>query len=165
MSQSHPFRLSCPEEAYQALDPVLRRKLEAAYQSYARACPGEPPWRITSGRRTLRQQGEEMAAMTPEQLRQLYGRNGVPSYVEELIQAMPLTPEKAYRILARRKEGYISRHLFGAAVDVAADSVRQGEAMRQVLQDQGLVLLDERTQGIPCLHVSCPQLEIQIVRE
>ena len=165
MPQGHPFLLSCPQEEYDALAPEFRRELEAAFQAYGRKCPGEPPWRITSGRRTLRQQAEEMASMTPEQLRGLYGQKGIPSYVEELIRAMPLTPETAYQILAHRSEGYISKHLFGAAADVAPDSVRKPEIFRQLLQEQGLLLLDERSRGIPCFHISCPQIERQIIRE
>ena len=106
-----------------------------------------------------------MAAMTAEQLRGLYCHGGIPSYVEELIQAMPLTAESAYHILCQRSEGYISKHLFGAAVDLAPDSISDHNLFRALTRKYRLALLDERRNGIPCFHLADPDAKIQIVRE
>ena len=106
-----------------------------------------------------------MAAMTAEQLRGLYCHGGIPSYVEELIQAMPLAPERAYSILCHRSEGYISKHLFGAAVDLAPDRILDQKLFRELMAKYRLTLLDERQNGISCFHLADPDAEIRIVRE
>ncbi len=105
-----------------------------------------------------------MAAMTPEQLRGLYCSGGVPSYVEELIQNMPLTPEKALHILANRTEGYISKHLFGAALDLAPSSIQDHQLFQNIIAQLGLRLLDERQNGIQCFHIADNSIPITIVR-
>lgn len=106
-----------------------------------------------------------MAAMSAEQLRGLYCNGGIPSYVEELIQNMPLTPEKALVVLANRTEGYISKHLFGAAVDLAPASIQDHELFRNIIAQQGLRLLDERQNGIPCFHIADNSIPPEIIRE
>lgn len=162
--------LRCGEEEFLGLRESFRNRLEAAFLHYRDACRasngGEcAPWVMTSGRRTLRQQAREMAAMSPGQLRGLYCNGGIPSYVEELIHAMPLTEEAAYRILQNRSEGYLSKHLFGAAADFAPRSIQDPALFRDALEKQSLRVLDESQHGIPCLHVHDPGAPVEIVRE
>ncbi len=169
MTASRIF-LRCDEEEFLGLQQEFRGRLEAAflvYQAGYREATGEAcaPWVMTSGRRSLRQQAQEMSAMTPEQLRGLYCTGGIPSYVEELVQAMPLTEENAYRILQRRSEGYISKHLFGAAADFAPRSIQDPARFQQALEAQHLRLLDESPHGVPCFHVYDPAAPAEIVRE
>ena len=159
------LQLSCETLAYQGLQEGLRDKLETACREYHHLRPQDPPWRVTSARRSLFAQAAEMAAMTAEQLRGLYCHGGIPSYVEGLIQAMPLTPERAYSILCHRSEGYISKHLFGAAVDLAPDRILDQKLFRELMAKYRLTLLDERQNGIPCFHLADPDAEIRIVRE
>lgn len=162
--------LRCDEEEFLGLRESFRSRLEAAFLHYRDAflaSKGEEcvPWLMTSGRRTLRQQAREMAAMSPGQLRGLYCNGGIPSYVEELIHAMPLTEEAAYRILQNRSEGYISRHLFGVAADFSPRSIQDPALFRAALEGQSLRVLDESRHGIPCFHVHDPGVPAEIVRE
>ena len=66
----------------------------------------------------------------------------------------PLTPERAYEILLNRKEGYVSKHLYGKAVDLAAKDMKDLTLAKKLLEEQGLAVKDEAAQGIPCMHVS-----------
>ncbi len=162
--------LRCDEEEFLGLQESFRNCLETAFLHYCdayRASRGEEcaPWVLTSGRRTLRQQAREMSAMTPGQLRGLYCSGGIPSYVEELIRAMPLTEESAYRVLQNRSEGYISRHLFGAAADFSPRSIQDPALFRAALEKQSLRVLDESRHGIPCFHVYDPGAAVEIIRE
>ena len=164
------FSLRCAEEEFLGLRQEFRGRLEAAFSvyqmGYREAHGGEcAPWVMTSGRRSLRQQAQEMCAMTPVQLRGLYCNGGIPSYVEELIRAMPLTEESAYRILQNRSEGYISKHLFGAAADFSPRSIQDPARFRIALEGQSLRLLDESPHGVPCFHVFDPRVPAEIVRE
>ena len=98
-----------------------------------------------------------MAAMSDAELEAMYARHGRPSYIDELEAARPLDAEKAYRILRDRKEGYISRHLYGLAVDVAAEAQSNLAVLRTLLETRGCTVLDERDMGRACLHVAWPE--------
>jgi hypothetical protein len=154
----------CPQRG---LAPTLVRALEAAAAELCAA--GHPPLRVASGRRTLRRQAELMAAMTPAQLRGLYARNGTPDYVERLL-AFPArhgrapSAADAYAILRTRREGFISAHLCGAAVDLEPPAAPAAEAVRACLERHGFELLDERSVGIACLHARLRALPCRIVR-
>lgn len=150
------IRLSCTPEEYFGVQEGLRLRVEAASQKYLSVHPGEAPWRVTSGLRSLQEQAREMAAMSPEQLLALYSKGGTPSYVQEMTAAenQPLTPERAYEILLNRKEGYVSKHLYGNAVDLAAKDMKDLTLAKKLLEEQGLAVKDEAAQGIPCMHVS-----------
>lgn len=159
-----PFELSCTPEEFLGVQECLRQRLASAYDAYCSAVGASVPWRVTAGRRTLRQQAEEMSAMTPDQLRKLYCTGGIPSYVEELIAAVPLTPETAYRILCNRSEGYISKHLCGAAIDLSIREIHDCHAFEKTLTNAGLRLLNETRVGIPCYHIYDPTLAPVVVR-
>lgn len=149
------IRLSCTPEEYFGVQEGLRLRVEAASRKYLSAHPGEAPWRVTSGLRSLQEQAREMAAMSPEQLLALYSKGGTPSYVQEMTaENQPLTPERAYEILLNRKEGYVSKHLYGNAVDLAAKDMKDLTLAKKLLEEQGLAVKDETAQGIPCMHVS-----------
>ena len=150
------IRLSCTPEEYFGVQEGLRLRVEAASQKYLSAHPGEAPWRVTSGLRSLQEQAWEMAAMSPEPLLKLYSKGGTPSYVQEMtaVENQPLTPERAYEILLNRKEGYVSKHLYGNAVDLAAKDMKDLTLAKKLLEEQGLAVKDESAQGIPCMHVS-----------
>lgn len=149
----------------EGLDPRLPPALEAAAAAYGAAC-GET-LRVTSGLRTLRHQAELMAAMTDAQLLALYARNGTPDYVHNLMAARrqqgALDAETAYGILKQRKEGYISAHLSGAAADLATDGVSDLPLLRKILEANGFDTLDERGDGIPCLHCRFRAAAVRIV--
>ncbi len=149
------------------LDPRIPPALEAAAAAYGSAT-GET-LRVTSGLRTLRRQAELMAAMTDAQLRALYARNGTPDYVQNLEEARrrrgTLDAETAYGILKSRKEGYISAHLSGAAADLATDGVSNLPLLRKFLDAGGFDTLDERDDGIPCLHCRFRAAAVRIVAE
>ena len=151
------LRLECAAEDYEALATPLRKALEGAAADYRRAVPDAPPLVVTSARRTLRRQAELMAAMSDAELEGMYARHGRPSYIDELEAARPLDAEKAYCILRDRKEGYISRHLYGQAADVAAEGVADICALRALLEARGCSVLDEREMGRACLHVAWPE--------
>jgi hypothetical protein len=148
------------------LIPALRDAVEAAVAAYAVA--GTGCVRVTSAMRSLRAQARLMAGMTPEQWQRLYAANGMPDYIAALLEHSrrhgPPDPDQVYRILCARREGYISAHLFGAALDIAAVGL-DVTALQAVLRDRGLRVLDETDAGIPCLHVSLPGTEPVIVRE
>ena len=150
------IRLSCTPEEYFGVQEGLRFRVEAASRKYLSVHPGEAPWRVTSGLRSLQEQAREMAAMSPELLLALYSKGGTPSYVQEMTAAenQPLTPERAYEILLNRKEGHVSKHLYGNAVDLAAKDMKDLTLAKKLLEEQGLAVKDETAQGIPCMHVS-----------
>ncbi len=140
------------------LAPVLLRDLDAAMADYAEAT-GDEAVVVTSGRRTLRRQAELMADFSQDQLVGLYGRHGMPCYVQsigEFRQREGRDPnaDEVYEILRTRESGYISDHLYGGAVDIASSSVQNIAALRTCLQEHGFRVLDERDQGIACLHAS-----------
>ena len=144
--------------------PEFTAALQAAAEQYRSRFPEAPRWIITSARRTLMRQAQLMAAMSADQLVGMYCSHGRPAYVDALLKAFPLTAEAAYRILCERTEGYISRHLYGAAADIAAVSVRHPEALKTLLQQHGCTVFDETELGVACYHVSWPQAPAQIIR-
>ena len=165
-SDDGALRLECPLDAFEALHPGLKEALQKAARRYHDALPAEPPWRVTSARRTLRRQAELMAACTPEQLLAMYASRGRPQYIDAILVAgQPISAEAVYAILQARAEGYISRHLFGAAADLGATGVARPELLKRLLAEEGATVLDERDCGIPCYHVSWPDAPAQIIRE
>ena len=149
------------------LAPELVAALERAAAAYAAA--GHGAVTVTSGRRTLRRQAELMAAMTPAQLDTLYGRHGEPEYLPPLKALWaaiggPPDPAAVYDVLAGRREGYISSHLYGAAVDLAVEGLANAACLTRLLEAEGFTVLDERDAGIPCLHATFRPCPPEIVR-
>lgn len=156
----------CPREG---LAPRLMCDLDRAVEAYAEAT-GDEAIVITSGRRTLRRQAELMAVFSQEQLVALYGRHGMPCYVQSIgefreREGRDPTADEVYDILRTRESGYISDHLYGGAVDIASSSVQDIAALRTCLQEHGFRVLDERDQGIACLHASHTGVPRQIARD
>ena len=165
-SDDDALRLECTLEAFEALHPRLQEAIRRAARRYHDARPDEPAWRVTSARRTLRRQAELMAACTPEQLLAMYASRGRPQYIDAILAAaQPLDADAVYAILQTRTEGYISRHLFGAAADLGANGVADPALLKRLLAAEGAAVLDERECGIPCYHVAWPDAPVQIVRE
>ena len=154
MASSNDILLECDAEDYKALVAPLREAIESAAADYRRTHDSAPPLIVTSARRSLRHQAALMAAMSDAELEGMYARNGRPSYIDELEAARPLDTEKAYRILRDRKEGYISRHLYGLAADIAVEGVTDIVALRALLETRGCSVFDEREMARACLHVT-----------
>ncbi len=159
------LQLECGVEAFSALHPGLQEAISEAARRYRLAEFNAPKWVITSGRRTLRRQAELMAALSPEQLVAMYCSHGRPQYIDALLELNSITPEAAYQVLCNRSEGYISRHLFGAAADIAAHNITNPARLKALLLEQGAAVLDEREMGILCYHVSWPDAPVKIIRE
>jgi hypothetical protein len=124
---------------------------------------------INSGARTLRRQAELMAAMSQDQLEGMYCRHGYPAYVSGIVAARrqnraDVDAEAVYEILRQRENGFISSHLFGAAVDVSPSGTDLG-LLRRLLEENGFSTLDERHLGINCLHATYRHVPQRIVRE
>jgi len=148
------------------LDPQLVAALETVTDAYCAVAGGE--LRATSGRRTLRRQAELMAAMTDLQLLSLYAGHGMPDYIAAIITERGLrnvTEDAVYGILCNRRDGYISAHLFGAAVDLATAGIADLDGLKKILAEHGFSTLDERDAGIPCLHCRFRTTPTNIVRE
>ena len=162
------FDHTCAPEALQSLaDGVLD-----AFTEVASRYTQETGQRlvVTSARRTLLHTAELMAEFTPVQLEELYCRNGYPSYIREMVSAIqakghPLTGEEAYAILAHRTEGYVSAHLFGAAIDIRSTELQNPTLLRSLLETAGFRTLDETECGIPCIHATYKAIPTQIIRE
>ena len=82
----------------------------------------------------------------------MYCRNGYPDYIRTIKSSMEqlhrrLTPEETYEILKKRQEGYISTHLFGGAVDIAAEGLKDKPLLIRLLQAEGFTTLDETDLG------------------
>lgn len=157
--------ITCAPADYDGVQPDLRRLLEQAAHSYHILCPGEPPLRVTSGRRSLREQAETMAAMSPQQLLSLYSGGGCPQYIAAILHLESVTPDAVYRILCERREGYVSRHLGGQAVDIGAAGVTFPGALKKILAEAGAGVKDERACGISCFHLWLPGSTPIIVKE
>ena len=96
----------------------------------------------------------------------MYGAHGRPQYIDAILAAgTHLDADAVYSILQHRTEGYISRHLYGAAADIGATALARPDLLKQLLTAQGAAVLDERDCGIPCYHVSWPDAPVVIVRE
>ncbi len=108
-----------------------------------------------------------MAAMSDAQLKGLYGAGDPPDYVRRICELRgpdgAVSAALVYDVLCERREGYVSRHLFGAAADLAIPECAVPE-LKEALRRQGLAVLDERDRGIDCLHVSLPGVPTRIVR-
>jgi hypothetical protein len=153
----------------QGLPHALLQDLCRAVDAYA-AETGDNAVTITSGHRTLRRQAELMAAFSQDQLMGLYGRHGTPSYVTAIAEfrntnGRAPTADEVYRILRHRRDGYISSHLYGGAVDIASRSVQNMAALRAQLAQHNFRTLDERSQGIACLHATHLGTPKRIVRD
>lgn len=126
------------------------------------------PLVVTSGRRSLRQQALLMAQMTREQLEGMYCRDGYPDYVRDLVSIREedgsRNVEATYRILCRRKEGYISSHLYGGAIDIAAEGADVA-CLKLLLEKHGFRILDERSLRVPCIHAACLDVPMRIIRK
>ncbi|MFA4944338.1 MAG: hypothetical protein WC789_06515 [Lentisphaeria bacterium] len=161
-----PLAWNCSQEG---LAPELLAALAAAAAAFAAA--GGPTLTVTSGRRTLRRQAELMAAMSEAQLRELYARaGGTPDYLAAILArraaGAPCAAEAVETILQNRREGFVSAHLCGAAVDLALTpdlQPRRGE-LRALLEAHGFATLDETEAGIPCLHCRLRALPLREVR-
>jgi hypothetical protein len=156
----------CPRTGLAA---ELLHDLEDAVAAYAEES-GDESVTVTSGRRTLRRQAELMAAFSQDQLVALYGRQGMPCYVQaigEFRQREGRDPSAAevYDILRSRANGYISDHLYGGAVDIASSSVGNVDLFRRHLHEHGFRTIDERAQGIACIHASHRGVPRRIVRD
>ena len=149
------LRLACGAEAFTALHFGLQNAIRVAAEKYQRAYPEATPWIITSAMRTLRRQAELMADMTPEQLRAMYCSGGTPQYIDDICKVYPASAEIIHQILANRTEGYISRHLYGLAADIAAENITHPQELKALLLEAGVAaILDERDMGIQCFHVA-----------
>lgn len=155
------YQFTCSTENLAGLQPVVADALQAVAESY-QAQTGQT-FIVTSAWRSLRHCAELMAGFTQEQLEAMYCRRGYPDYIRQMVAAMqvknaPLDTEETYQILCRRQEGYISYHLFGAAIDIATDGLRDRQLLSQLLVASGFSVSDETSLGIPCLHASYTKL-------
>jgi len=151
----------------EGLDAGLLEALRQVAAEYVESTGS--PIVINSGARTLRRQAELMADMSQGQLEGMYCRQGYPSYVSSIVQARrraggTVDADAVYEILRRRGEGFISSHLFGAAVDVSPSGVDTG-LLRALLEEHGFTTLDERQLGINCLHSTYRRVPRCMVRD
>jgi len=118
----------------------------------------QKPVMITSGWRSLRQTAEIMALLSVSQLKGMYCRHGCPDYIRSIVLKREvlgtvLSEDDVYSILQNRKEGYISRHLFGAAVDLSCEDMKLDE-LNLMLKQCGFSVFNEQALGVECLHAS-----------
>ena len=162
-----PFKHSCAFEALSSLKPgVLDAFIECAAKY--RASTGQT-LEVTSARRSLRHCAKLMNALSKEQLEAMYCRNGYPSYIRELLSSRnekgsQLTDEEAYQILCNRSEGYISAHLYGAALDIASEGLLNKALLLELLKTAGFRTLDETDLGICCIHASYSKIAAEIIK-
>ena len=165
---SLPYTYSCSKEAIASLKPgVLEAFAECAKQY--RTNTGQT-LEITSAKRSLRHCAQLMNAFSKEQLEAMYCRNGYPSYIRDIVQARDkmgrqLTDEEAYQILCNRSEGYISAHLYGAAIDIASEGLADKALLLEFLEKAGFRTLDETNLGIRCIHATFRGIAAEIIRE
>lgn len=162
------LRFSCAMEHVARLQPVLRAALQAVASAYHERTGGE--LEVTSAWRSLRHCAALMAGFSREQLEGMYCRHGYPDYIRALValrerQGAVLSEEDAYRILCERREGYISRHLTGGAVDIARPAPSQVPLLLALLTQHGFQTLDEEVFGLSCIHASHDDVPPAIVRE
>jgi hypothetical protein len=109
-----------------------------------------------------------MAAMSQEQLEGMYCRSSYPEYVRALVQRRAgtgtLGPEDAYQILRTRRDGFVSRHLCGGAVDIDPNGLDL-PLLGRILEEHGFAVLDERSLGVDCLHASYRAGQLEVVRD
>ena len=170
LTQAHslPFDHECSDEALAGLAPQVVADFTAAAEKYT-AATGQRLV-VTSARRSLRHCASLMAAMSIEQLEGMYCRNGYPDYILSMKEAMQklgrnLTDDEAYDILKNRGEGFISAHLFGAALDVASEGLEDEALLEKILASFNFNVLNETSLGIKCIHASHKNVPRQIIRE
>lgn len=125
---------------------------------------------ITSARRTLRRCAELMSGFTVAQLEGMYCRNGYPSYIRSIADAVAkldrnLTPDEVYNILCNRTEGYISAHLYGAAIDIASDGLVDAPLLQRLMSENGFRVLNEVDLGIHCIHGTYKSIPAEIIKQ
>ena len=163
-----PYTYSCAKEAFVSLKPgVIEAFVECAKQY--RTKTGQT-LEITSARRSLRHCAQLMNAFSKEQLEAMYCRNGYPSYIRDIVQARDkmgraLTDDEAYQILCHRSEGYISAHLYGAAIDIASEGLADKALLLELLAKAGFRTLDETNLGIRCIHATFSGIAAEIIKE
>ena len=165
-----PYHYTCSPENFAALRPDVSAALAAAAEAY-HGRTGQAIT-VTSARRTLRHCAELMAAFSREQLEAMYCRHGYPDYIRQLVAAADakkatLSADEAYDILRQRRDGYISYHLFGAAVDIATEGLLDARLLTAILTQSGFAVSDETHLGISCLHASFTQVPapLPVVRD
>ncbi len=168
LSQTLPFDYECSDAALAGLAPQVIADFCVVAEKYT----SETGQRltVTSARRTLRHCASLMAAMSIEQLEGMYCRNGYPDYIQSMKDAMQklgrnLTTDEAYEILKNRGEGYISSHLFGAAVDIASEGLKDEALLEKLLVSSNFSVLNETSLGVKCIHASHKNVQKQIIRE
>lgn len=162
-----PFDFTCAPEEIRGLAPVALEAASRAAAEYTRLTTARVT--VTSAARTLYHTAELMAAFTLAQLEGMYCRHGYPQYIAAMRDAMaaagrPLTPAETYAILRDRTEGYISSHLYGAALDFATDALTKPALLASLLHSVGFKTLDENSLGIHCLHASHPNVPVRIIK-
>ena len=163
-----PFDYECAREAIEGVEQVVLDDFSAAAADYT-AATGQR-LNVTSARRSLRHCAALMAAMTVAQLEGMYCRNGYPDYIQSMKDAMEkhgrnLTAEEAYEILKNRREGFISSHLFGAAIDVASEGLQDAAMLERILAEHNFTVLNETSLGVKCIHASHRNVPRKIIRE
>ena len=162
------YVFSCSKAAIDSLKPgVLEAFAKCAEQYRARTSQA---LEITSAVRSLRHCAQLMNQFSKEQLEAMYCRNGYPGYIRDIVQARerlgrPLSDEEAYQMLRNRGEGYISAHLYGAAIDIAAENLRDKALLLELLANAGFRTLDETNMGICCIHATFGGIPAEIIRE
>lgn len=161
------LRFACELANVARLHARLQEALQAVATAYWDATGEELV--VTSAWRSLRHCAALMAGFNREQLEGMYCRNGYPDYIRDLLatrerQGGVLSEEDAYRILCQRREGYISRHLIGGAVDIARPE-RDLPFLLTLLAQHGFQALDEEVFGLSCIHASHRDVPTAIVRE
>ncbi len=151
------YQYTCSSENLAALRPEVAAALATAADEYRRQT-GQAIT-VTSAGRTLRHCAELMAGFSRTQLEAMYCRHGYPDYIRQLVAAAedkqaPLSADEAYQVLRQRQQGYISYHLFGAAVDIATAGLLDAGRLTECLARAGFAVSDENDLGIACLHAS-----------
>ena len=163
-----PYTFSCSKEAIVSLKPGVLGAFAECAKQYC-TTTGQT-LEITSARRSLRHCAQLMNAFSKEQLEAMYCRNGYPSYIRDIVQARSkmgraLTDDEAYQILCNRSEGYISAHLYGAAIDIASEGLADKALLLELLAKAGFRTLDETNLGIRCIHATFSGIAAEIIKE
>jgi len=166
--QQFPFEYECSDEAISGLAPQVVADFCEVAKKYASQTGQRLT--VTSAKRTLRHCASLMAAMSVAQLEGMYCRNGYPDYIRSMKGEMErlgrnLTVDEAYEILRNRGEGFISSHLFGAAVDIATEGLKDAALLERLLAEHNFTVLNETSLGVLCIHASHRNVQRQIIRE
>ncbi len=152
-----PFETACEPASVMGLEPVALGDLCKVAEEYLRRT-GER-LTVTSARRTLRKTAAIMSGFSVEQLEAMYCRNGYPDYIRAMVGKMSasgsrLTEDEVYEILRNRKEGYISSHLSGGAVDFWTEGLGNRDLLMELLRCNNFTAFDETSAGVSCIHAS-----------